>query len=127
VLLKAAIGSRDDIVCSDLGSPSIYRIFTPSQKCLERIRVYSLETLLKEIGVRGGAVLKMDCDGYEYHVLGSASKDVLRTFDQMLIEYHKGYRPIAKILERAGFKISVKPIKQTMYGSIGYILATPHF
>jgi FkbM family methyltransferase len=123
VLLKAAIGSEDDMICSDLGSPNIYRIFSPSQKCLEWIRVYSLETLLKEIGVSDGAVLKMDCEGCEYQVLGSASRDVLRTFDQMLIEYHKGYKPIAKILERVGFKISVKPLKQNMYESWGYILS----
>jgi FkbM family methyltransferase len=123
VLLKAAIGSRDDMICSDLGSPSIYRIFTPSQKCLERIRIYSLETLLKEIGVSDGAVLKMDCEGCEYQVLGSASRDVLRSFDQMLIEYHKGYRPIANILEKAGFKNIIKPIKQNMYESKGYILS----
>jgi FkbM family methyltransferase len=123
VLLKAAIGSKDDMICSDLGSPSIYRIFTPSQKCLERIRIYSLETLLKEIGVSDGAVLKMDCEGCEYQVLGSASRDVLRSFDQMLIEYHKGYKPIANILERAGFKNTIKPIKQTMYESKGYILS----
>jgi FkbM family methyltransferase len=123
VLLKAAIGSEDDIVCSDLGSSSIYRIFAPSQKCLEWIRVYSLETLLKEIGVSDGAVLKMDCEGCEYHVLGSASRDVLKSFNQMLIEYHKGYKPITKILEKAGFKYTIKPMKQTMYESKGYILS----
>jgi FkbM family methyltransferase len=123
MLLKAAIGSEDNMICSDLGSPSIYRIFAPSQKCLEWIRVYSLETLLKEIGVSDGAMLKMDCEGCEYHVLGSASRDVLRSFDQMLVEYHKGYRPIAKILERAGFKNTIKPFKQNMYESNGYILS----
>jgi FkbM family methyltransferase len=123
ILLKAAIGSKDDMICSDLGSPSIYKIFAPSQECSEKIRVYSLETLLKEIGVSDGAVLKMDCEGCEYHVLGSASRDVLRTFDQMLIEYHKGYRPIAKILERVGFKNTIKPLKQNMYESWGYILS----
>ncbi|MGC8982088.1 MAG: FkbM family methyltransferase, partial [Minisyncoccia bacterium] len=51
------------------------------------------------------AVLKMDCEGCEYYSLLNASDKTLRSFKQIMLEYHRGYRDIEKRLKIAGFKV----------------------
>ncbi len=49
------------------------------------------------------AVLKMDCEGYEYASLLNTDNKTLRRFSQMCIEYHYGYLDLEKKLREAGF------------------------
>ena len=47
----------------------------------------------------------MDCEGCEYESILTAKKSTLRVFKKMMFEYHKGYLPIKKTLESAGFRV----------------------
>ncbi len=68
----------------------------------KRIRIYELNEIIKKFGLNN-AVLKMDCEGCEYGIILNASREDLRKFDQVAIEYHYGYKNLIKKLKEAGF------------------------
>ena len=53
------------------------------------------------------AILKIDCEGAEYEIILNSSSSTLLRFDQIMIEYHYGYKTLKKYLENAGFKVTV--------------------
>lgn len=73
----------------------------------ELVPVYSLRTIIQEFATPSdsGLLLKMDCEGCEYHILREDC-DVLRKFEKILIEYHYGYENIVQKLEKCGFMVS---------------------
>jgi hypothetical protein len=68
-------------------------------------------TLIKEIEIEDGSVLKMGCEGCEYESVLNADPGDLAVFSQIVIEYHNGYREIKRHLEAAGFSTEIKPIR----------------
>lgn len=70
----------------------------------KRIPVVTLEDIADRYKLRG-AVLKIDCEGDEYGLILGAKGETLRKFDQILIEYHYGFRNLAKKLRGAGFSV----------------------
>jgi FkbM family methyltransferase len=50
---------------------------------------YSLGDLLASSGIERCHLMKMDCEGAEYETLYQCPDDVLRRFDQMVIEVHR--------------------------------------
>lgn len=76
------------------------------------------------------SILKMNCEGDEYNIILSSSKETLRKFTHMVIEYHYGYKNLVKKLRESGFRLSHtrpiyywnKEIKKPMYH--GQIFAT---
>ena len=54
----------------------------------------------------GNAVLKADCEGCEYDFILNANRVALRSFDQIMIEYHYGYLDIASKLKNFGFTVN---------------------
>jgi hypothetical protein len=72
----------------------------------------TVEEALKKYKI-GKAVLKIDCEGCEYRIFRNISEDTLRRFDQIILEYHSGYRGIPERLRSAGFQV-----KSTITGYI---------
>jgi len=89
------------------------------------VPLFSLQYLLNTNNI-DSAVLKMDCEGCEYDSILSSSKDTLRKFSHIQIEYHYGYKNLKKKLEECGFQVSVtRPSKILHEGMFtGYIYAT---
>ena len=52
--------------------------------------------------------LKMDCEGCEYYSIIPEKDEILRKFDEMIIEYHNGFQGLKNKLEQAGFKVSIE-------------------
>jgi FkbM family methyltransferase len=112
-VLMAACGSSDGSFVIDRDYPS-----TLSSRTIDgshegvNIPYLTLEQILNENKLKAGeAVLKMDCEGCEYDAILSASKEVLRRFSYVWIEYHNGYKNLRKKLEFCGFNVTVtRPI-----------------
>ena len=85
----------------------------------EKIKIYSLESLVKKFNL-DKAVLKMDCEGCEYHILNE-DNSVLAKFPQIQIEFHNGYKELVKKLNSAGFQVKYVNRRGSVY--FGYIYA----
>ena len=70
----------------------------------KKIRIESLDEIVKRFNLKHSA-LKVDCEGCEYSLILNASDETLQVFDQIIMEYHYGYRNLVKRLKRAGFKV----------------------
>ena len=72
-----------------------------------KVPLLTLENILKENNVHTGAILKMDCEGYEYDIIMQAPCDTLRYFTHIQLEYHSGYKNLKQKLEKCNFNVSV--------------------
>jgi len=70
----------------------------------KKIRIESLDEIVKRFNLKHAA-LKVDCEGCEYSLILNASDDALHAFDQIIMEYHYGYRNLVKRLRQAGFEV----------------------
>ena len=68
------------------------------------ILVVKLEDIVKKYKLKD-ALLKMDCEGSEYAILLGSNRNTLRTFNQIVVECHKGYLNIEKKLKETGFEV----------------------
>ncbi|MEX0656427.1 MAG: FkbM family methyltransferase [Nitrosopumilaceae archaeon] len=75
-------------------------------------------------------ILKMDCEGCEYDSILASSKETLRNFSHIQLEYHFGYKNLKTKLEDSGFDVIVTrpriglPLSQEEKKSFfGYIFA----
>jgi FkbM family methyltransferase len=73
-------------------------------------------------------LLKLDCEGAEYGILGGAGPDVLARVDRIVLEFHEwdGHNraELVELLERAGF--DVQAVSNRSYAGIGYLWAARH-
>ena len=70
----------------------------------KKIRIESLDEIVKRFNLTHAA-LKVDCEGCEYDLILNASDEALHAFDQIIMEYHYGYRNLENRLRQAGFKV----------------------
>jgi FkbM family methyltransferase len=88
------------------------------------IPTFSLKHILENYDI-DSAVLKIDCEGCEYDSILGTSKENLRKFSHIQIEYHYGYRNLQSKLEECGFDVeSSKPIRFKKGEYVGFINAT---
>ena len=69
-----------------------------------KIKVSPLKEIIKRYKLKN-AVLKIDCEGCEYPVILDAANGDLGAFNQIILEYHYGYKNIEEKLIGAGFKV----------------------
>ncbi len=79
------------------------------------IKIVKLEDIAKKYGL-DNCMLKMDCEGYEYGIILNEDASVLRKFEQIVIEYHYGYKNLETKLKECGFKVR-HTAPQFYYGS----------
>ncbi len=91
-----------------------------------KVKIESLASIVKRYMLKD-AVLKMDCEGCEYYSILNSDDKTLRSFAQIMLEYHHGYRNIEKRLRDAGFR--VKHTRPEIFrtenndGYLGYLYA----
>ena len=61
----------------------------------------TLQKIFEDYNLPNDAVLKMDCEGCEYDSILKTSRDVLRKFANIQLEYHYGFRNLSEKLKRA--------------------------
>jgi len=94
-------------------------------ECSEGVPSITLSDVINGYGIHRGAVLKMDCEGCEYEALLHASPEDLKRFEEIIIEYHNGYKELKRFLESLGFDVEIKPIRGSLQPieKQGYIVA----
>ena len=70
----------------------------------KRIPISTLGQLAERYNMND-AVLKIDCEGYEYEIIGNASNQTLRRFKSIGLEYHYGSKELEAKLKNAGFQV----------------------
>jgi len=89
--------------------------------CLLRVRAISLPTLLQLHSNKEIDLLKMDCEGYEYDILGSVTPVIAQRIRNVTLEVHdrgrrRNLRALKSKLEDLGFRTHTKP---EMFGRRG--------
>lgn len=79
----------------------------------KRIRITTLKEIVAHFNINNNAILKVDCEGCEYGIILNAKDETLRKFDQIMIEYHYGYKNLKRKLELAGFKVKNAILRYT--------------
>lgn len=70
-----------------------------------KVPVITLDSLAEKYMITDG-VLKIDCEGWEYDILESASDELLRKFEYFIVEYHYGYETLENRFISAGFEVT---------------------
>jgi FkbM family methyltransferase len=71
----------------------------------DEVSVVTLSQIVEDKKLKD-CILKLDVEGYEYEILLNTPKEVLRTFSDMVIEYHYGHERITNYLKEAGYSVS---------------------
>lgn len=128
-VVERAIAGRSGTLALDVGlaDPVYFRSRAMGGEGAQVIEVPAL-SLADAMAI--GAVdridlLKLDCEGAEYDILGGAGPDVLARVDRVVLEYHEWdghtHTELVEMLERAGFLVRVAPNRT--YPGIGYLWA----
>ena len=72
--------------------------------------VITLDDLVQRLAIDPD-VLKVDCEGCEYDAILSSLPEILAKFSYVQIEYHHGYKNLAKKLKKCGFNIALSSPK----------------
>jgi FkbM family methyltransferase len=128
-LLNEAIGKENKTIYINGNYKNIGSDDLKEFKKGKKIKVTTLEEVVKRFKLKD-AILKMDCEGCEYDTILNTPNEVLRNFEQIMLEYHYGYLNLKKKLEEAGFKVKVSLPKygfnnraQNPHMLVGYLYA----
>lgn len=101
---KKVIGYDIDEQCTKLAKKNL-RQFGRGSYLIKTANVQSLKKITKDLhGTRHNS-LKIDAEGAEYAIFrNSSDKDILQ-FDDIIMEYHYGYKPIKERLKALGYKV----------------------
>jgi FkbM family methyltransferase len=124
---ECAIAGASGAVVLDVGpSDSVYyRSMRGDRANGIAVPALSLADALDRWGADRVDLLKLDCEGAEYDILGGAGPDVLARVDRIVLEYHDWdghtHMELVELLERAGFAVRAAPNRT--YPAIGYLWA----
>ena len=69
----------------------------------QSVSIVTLKELIDKYQVVDG-FLKLDTEGFEYEIILNTPREVLRSFSDMLIEYHYGYEKLESYLSDCGYE-----------------------
>lgn len=129
IAINAVLGCKSDNI-----KININKEITTGSDVVESSEEYNIRELTLQDFILlynlNNAYLKMDCEGCEYKSILTSSKDLLRKFSRIQIEYHYGYEDLVNRLRNCNFRVSnTKP--KSEYNrcaknpnmSVGYIYA----
>ena len=83
------------------------------------MQTFTIEDIIKKFDIPKESILKIDCEGCEDEIFSSITKNTIRHFGEIQIEYHNGYQLIKEKLENFGFDVEVtKPISSNILGNL---------
>jgi len=96
------------------------------------IKITTLTNIIKQFKTNNNLVLKMDCEGCEFDSLQNETDATLKSFSEIILEYHKHPYDLLKTLYNLNFRIMInnfnvkdlnKVPKKILKSHIGYIYA----
>ena len=85
------------------------------------VETTTIESIMSRFGIDHVDMIKMDCEGAEYQILRSISKDTMSRISSLTIEFHQGIQDITDILRSNGFDVR---IWATYKNIMGYVVAS---
>lgn len=104
-VINAAIGKEAGSIIIDSKSYKMFGSSFEDHNKGEVIPVKTLHNIVQEHQIND-ALLKIDCEGFEYDIILSAPNEILSRFNFILIEYHFGIQGLKSKLEEANFKVT---------------------
>ena len=104
-VLLSAVGAHSGVLKIDKNLEEMFGIGIQENEIGEEVPIITLEQIVKQKNIKD-AVLKLDVEGYEYEIIFNTPREILRSFSDMVIEYHYGHEKIVAYLEGAGYKVS---------------------
>ncbi len=106
VLVNAAVGAKRGKITLDKDYQNKPSADLKSFNQGETIPIVTLSDIAERFLVKD-AVLKIDVEGGEYAILLDTPDNVLRRFEEIILEYHHGYLDLEHKLRGAGFDVDV--------------------
>ena len=90
----------------------------------ESVSTISLDEIVRSEGMPRIDLLKMDCEGCEYDILGGTSSSTFSRVGRVILEYHDGREgEIEKILRRHGFRLERSAAENDRMGMLWFARA----
>jgi len=105
-LILAGCGGKNDVMYVNIESKGVVKTLDKNEKNGLKIPILNLDKILERCKTES-PLLKVDCEGCEYETILSTSRETLRRFGQIFIEYHFGYQNLKKKLESCGFRVRI--------------------
>tara|TARA_B110000438_G_C15791920_1_gene641085 strand:- start:1003 stop:1971 length:969 start_codon:yes stop_codon:yes gene_type:complete len=119
-LIQSGCSSKSGFIKIDAEKCDTISTMQENQKGI-KIPIITIEQIIKENNVPKNSILKIDCEGCEYEIIKSMSKDNFKNFSEIFIEYHYGHKQLTEILRENNFNIKIqKPIATNV---INFILS----
>lgn len=117
-LVKASFASHEGEIMINLNKGGVENIVEESKTGV-KIPLITLENIIKKYDIPKNSILKMDCEGCEDEIISSVTKETIRHFSHIQIEYHNGYRKIKNKLENYGFYVKIsQPTSSHVLGNL---------
>lgn len=103
--------------------PAIHPEWNLNRKVVQTaVPCITLQEILDRYRIKVCNCLKMDCEGAEFEILGTAQSDDLRRVQTIILEYHPNgdVQQIRSRLERVGFVVDVSNYPCILYASSPY-------
>lgn len=122
-LLQAALSTEERTADFEFfpDSPNANRIASaennPSSN-LVKVKITTLDSVMREFDLRRINVLKLNCEGEEYPIIDSLTERTASLIDSIYIEFHKGPARLIARLERLGYEVNGETRKEVGYGRL---------
>lgn len=77
----------------------------PDNAASQQIQLVDAVTYLQAHGIARADIIKMNCEGCEYDLIGSTRLLRYLNPDSVLVDYHYGSEPLRKVLEGLGYTV----------------------
>jgi FkbM family methyltransferase len=107
-MLNAAIAGKKGFMMMSAGESSFKSVgtsFGVKSGGTRRIAVMSLDDVVRKFKINDG-IIKIDVEGAEYDMILKATRNALRAFRVIHIEYHYGYLNLVERLRAEGFNVT---------------------
>jgi len=108
IFLNEGLGEKSEkIRISNKYDNNSNPVFFKSEKG-DELTITNLKNLDSRFNLES-SVLKIDCESCEYNSLIESQLEIIKKFDEILVEYHAAPESLVKLLKKSNFEIDLRP------------------